>query len=254
MLLIFSDVLWISLHLKHTAGAGQEISDIENELEQHEMELEIGNVIATNDESKQNFIQNHDPDSIETPPAECVFICNLCQSSFDTNQDMEMHMKLHIPRPNCQLKRMHTKLKCHTCRFCEKSFSRKSDLNRHERTHTSEKSFQCSICDAGFGRKDSLIRHTKTHKIICKFCDKNFSQATELKTHNKTHHNKKAFVCETCGKMFTRMQHLNCHLNLHTKENEYPCETCSKIFFNLNTLRKHSAIHSEQKQVIAKLV
>ncbi|KAK9680792.1 hypothetical protein K7432_015841 [Basidiobolus ranarum] len=50
------------------------------------------------------------------------------------------------------------------CKFCERPFKRKHDLQRHERLHTGEKPFQCTHCILAFSRTDTLRRHLRqTH-------------------------------------------------------------------------------------------
>ncbi|KAH8812576.1 hypothetical protein F5884DRAFT_785840 [Xylogone sp. PMI_703] len=52
-------------------------------------------------------------------------------------------------------------LKKYECRRCERRFSRREHLQRHERSHTKEKPFGCTICSQAFTRRDLLARHNR---------------------------------------------------------------------------------------------
>jgi KRAB domain-containing zinc finger protein len=95
------------------------------------------------------------------------------------------------------------------CTTCEKSFSRKSDLNRHismTKNHTS----------------DSVHEETKTFK--CKKCDKGLTRKYCLKKHMAGVHapGKLPSKCNICNASFADAQYLNIHINdVHTKRTVY---------------------------------
>ena len=50
----------------------------------------------------------------------------------------------------------------YTCKICGVTFTRTSDLKRHEDMHAGKKGLKCVKCNKAFGRADNLRRHTKT--------------------------------------------------------------------------------------------
>lgn len=75
--------------------------------------------------------------------------------------------------------------KIYPCNYCKRSFSRRYDVTRHERTHTGVKPYVCPCCLKGFSRSDARVRHYRT-EIACR------DGAERLGRHRtqKLHHNK----------------------------------------------------------------
>ena len=60
--------------------------------------------------------------------------------------------------------RTHTGEQPYSCRYCERSFSISSNLQRHIRNiHNREKPFKCVKCNRCFGQQTNLDRHMKKH-------------------------------------------------------------------------------------------
>lgn len=135
------------------------------------------------------------------------------------------------------------------CRLCSQSFSKYSDLLKHNccnidlkrdiKVHTKttisrKKQHNCEICGKVFKLIGHLKRHIACHtgekQYICHVCERPFSDSSTLKKHYHSHTGQKNFKCDICDKTFTQRSHMKTHLLIHTGEKGFECSYCGKTF------------------------
>ena len=102
------------------------------------------------------------------------------ESKYKKNQQKRIHLR------NCKASFL--------CISCQRCFSKKTDLKRHELIHTGEKPFQCKTCNKCFNRAGNLKYHERIHTgekpFQCKTCNKRFRDSSAMRKHERTHANK----------------------------------------------------------------
>ncbi len=78
-----------------------------------------------------------------------------------------------------------------TCDLCQKSFSKRSHLNRHMQVHTGNFSHFCQYCGRGFYDRTHYQYHVYSQhegvKFPCDFCGKNYYSEKAANDHMTLH-------------------------------------------------------------------
>ncbi|KAF3764220.1 hypothetical protein M406DRAFT_339885 [Cryphonectria parasitica EP155] len=75
------------------------------------------------------------------------------------------------------------------CPYCEKVFKKKFNMTNHVRIHSDERAFVCGTCPSSFTRESDLKRHEKNHaprEHICEGCGSKFARSDTLRDHHRS--------------------------------------------------------------------
>lgn len=84
--------------------------------------------------------------------------------------------------------RAKSRIQCQLCcEYCEKVFTHRGDLKRHNRKHTGEKPYECTECLKKFSQLSNLSRHRLVHSgerpFACAQCGQSYSRKGRLVNH-----------------------------------------------------------------------
>lgn len=136
-----------------------------------------------------------------------------------------------------------------TCKICEKQFSHRSSMLRHQNLHLKNrgKLYKCSVCFLLVRSYSELVEHTNLHSStenthVCDTCHKSYKSKKILGMHMKRHLNAK-YVCDICDKQVHSKYELRIHQGTHNDYKLFECFHCDKRFSFKNTLMRHIKYH-----------
>ena len=164
-----------------------------------------------------------------------------------------------------------------TCLNCLKTFTSRSNLERHSRLHTGHKPYMCNICNKAFSRKDHLSNHATKHAFKCGTCSQRYSDRAALVSHYQNEHGSSLTdVCDYCNKGFNSRDTFNEHVRVHpqfhasgvnqgrsksnsnisgwisdvwnSKRKTYTCDSCDYATDDLVSHSKHQLVHSMDRR------
>ena len=110
------------------------------------------------------------------------FECTVCNVRFPFKGQLDHHMVSHSNTPG---------YKC-TEPFCDKKFTHRSDLVKHERTHSGIV-YKCSKCTYSNPDERNYNQHLRKHTtktlFTCKHCGEKFKYTMQLKRHRENPEN-----------------------------------------------------------------
>ncbi|XP_053695689.1 zinc finger protein 62 homolog [Sabethes cyaneus] len=185
------------------------------------------------------------------------YICAICGNKVLGRKDYMFHLRSHKALQEGRF----------TCRFCDKKFTLKVRLVRHELGHTDEKPFKCKYCEKCFTVQSSRYSHERTHTgekgYRCEFCGSSYRTVSGRRQHQQTMHaNMPGVPPRALKSRFFLRQPVKCsvegcsyvtnirarhyrHKNSH--EMKHHCEHCSERFPTKEKLRQHTTKHTGTK-------
>ena len=179
------------------------------------------------------------------------FICVTCKKKFKSEYWLLGHLEFG-------------EFCSHLCQWCLKTFTRKNDLEKHQKICQSvgQLGGSCSICSKSFELQFDLEWHRKkmtnidgSYKYVCAICEQIFCDLSTKLDHVHGKHKEgegakkivKLFPCENCGLNLQSKNDLLNHLETHSDRKsrtkrateKHECDLCHSKFTVKKSLDRH---------------
>lgn len=134
------------------------------------------------------------------------FVCQTCQTSFESCEELEIHLQLSCDKP---------KSLSVQCNICHQFLQTPAALSMHLKRHSALRLFVCPFCNESYKNTNQFREHVQCHNhngfYPCKYCDKKFEQYAAVRKHMRITHSSELFVCHECDKCFKSKYKLKEH-------------------------------------------
>lgn len=163
--------------------------------------------------------------NVETPQNECTE----CSMTFRYKRHYDRHMEGH---------------KKNDCVHCNAKFARRKHLDVHLYRIHGETSHRyvhsCEVCERSFPKRSLLNRHRSKHHYeegkICPDCGEIAKSDAELEEHRQRHDGEKLYKCSRCPRAFRIKRTYVIHVQNH---DNYKCPTCVETFSSKKAVNEH---------------
>lgn len=150
--------------------------------------------------------QNKGFDDVANINGKRWFVCQTCQTSFESCEELENHLKLSCDKP---------KSLSVQCNICHQFLQTPSALTMHLKRHIALRLFICPFCNKSYKNTNQFKEHVECHNqngfYSCIHCDKKFAQYAAVRKHMRITHSTELFVCYECDKCFKSKYKLKEH-------------------------------------------